>query len=251
MKSAIKNNGLLQLGKVLMIETVPSYANKIFYSLGFLSMICFFLLIITGVFLVFFGPSWWLTTPAGTFVRSIHLWSIQAFVVFIILHVLVVFFSGGYKSPRRFLWVLGAIMFFLVLIEAEFGYVLRNDFSAQWRSLQGADLYNGSGLGKFINNLNYAQIYGIHIIIIPLIILSILFLHYALVRLWGIATPFKKDVQYRMVKANHTLLFFRGFLLLCVILLLAVIFPSPLIAPITIKQVAQQDPALMAKNTDQ
>lgn len=247
MKSITKNNGLFQLSKILMIETVPAYANKIFYSLGFLSMICFFLLIITGVFLVFFGPSWWLTTPVGTFVRSVHLWSIQAFVVFIILHVLVVFFSGGYKSPRRFLWVLGAIMFFLVLIEAEFGYVLRNDFSAQWRSLQGADLYNGSGLGKFINNLNYAQIYGIHIIIIPLIILGILFLHYALVRLRGIATPFKKDFKYRMVKANHTILFFRGFLLICVILILAIIFPSPLIAPVTIKQVAQQDPSLMAK----
>ena len=247
MKNKIENSGIVQLLKIVWLENVPSYANKFFYSLGFLSMISFFLLIISGVILVFFGPDWWFTTSMGTFIRSIHLWATQAFVIFIILHLLIVFFSGGYRPPRRFVWVLGALMFFLVLFNAEFGYVLRNDFSSQWRSLQGADLYNGSGIGRFINNLNYAQVYGIHIIIIPIIILGILFLHYALVRLRGIATPYKKNFEYRIVKANHFVLFFRGFILVCVIVLLAIIFPSPLIAPVTIKQVAIEDPRLMAQ----
>ena len=247
MENKDHTNGVLQLVKTIWLEDVPSYANKFFYSLGFLSMICLTLLFATGVILVFCGPDWWLTTTLGTFVRSIHLWSVQAFVVFVILHVLIVFLSGGYKAPRQFVWVLGSLMFFFALMEAEFGYVLRNDFSSQWRSLQGADLYNGSGLGHFINNLNYAQIYGIHVIIIPFIILGLLFLHYALVRLRGIAKPYKKDFPYRMVKANHTVLFVRGLVLAGLIVLLAFLFPSPLIAPITIKQIANEDPSLMAK----
>lgn len=243
----MNNNGVVQVLKNIWLEDVPSYANKIFYSLGFLSMICFFLLVFTGSFLAFFGPNWWLMTQIGGFVRSVHLWAVQAFVVFVILHVLIVFLTGGYRAPRQFLWVLGGLMFFFSLMEAEFGYVLRSDFSSQWRSLQGADLYNGSGLGKFINNLNYAQIFGIHVIIIPIVIFGLLFLHYALVRLRGIATPYKKDFPYKIVKANHTILFIRGIVLICMIVVLAIIFPSPLIAPVNIKQIAMEDPSLMAK----
>ncbi len=242
-----KDSGLVEVFKTIMLNEVPSYANKIYYSLGFLSMISFLLLIITGLVMVFFGPDWWLTTAFGTFIRSVHLWSSQAFVVCVILHLLIVFLTGGYRPPRRLVWVFGSLMFFLALFEAEFGYVLRNDFSSQWRSLQGADLYNGSGLGIFINNLNYAQVYGIHIVFIPLIILGLLFLHYALVKIRGIAKPYKKDVAYRVVKANHSILFFRGFLLMVVIILLAIIFPSPMILHVTIQQVAQKDPTLMAK----
>lgn len=247
MEDSPKGIGTLQLFKNIMLEEVPSYANKFFYSLGFLSMICFFLLIITGTVMVFFGPDWWFKSSIGIFTRSVHLWSLQAFALFMISHLFIVFFTSGFKPPRRFLWVLGSLMLFLVLVEAEFGYVLRDDFSSQWRSLQGADLYNGSGLGLFINNLNYAQIYGIHIFIFPFAILAVLFLHYGLIRLRGIAKPYKKTVPYRMVKANHTVLFLRGIVLMVVIIVLSVIFPSPLISPITIKQIANEDPGLMAK----
>ena len=160
--------------KNLMLIDVPSYANRIFYSLGFLSMVSFVMLLLSGMVLVFFGPDWWLTTSAGLFFRSIHLWSAQAFIFFILLHALIVFLTGGYKPPRRLTWILGGLMLFLAMFEAEFGYGLRGDYSAQWRSLQAADFYNGAGLGLLINNLNYAQIYGIHIVFIPLIIFALL-----------------------------------------------------------------------------
>ncbi len=230
----------------LMLDQVPSYANKIFYSMGFLSMTSLCIIVLSGIVMVFFGPDWWLKTGVGVFVRSLHLWAVQAFIFFILLHLLVVFFTSGFRLPRRLTWILGSLMFFLALAEAEFGYVLRNDFSSQWRSLQGADLYNGSGLGKFINNLNYAQIYGIHIVVIPLLLFGLLFLHYLFVKTRGIAKPFKKDVAYRMVKANHRVLFLRGVVLSVIIFVLAVVFPAPIIAPVTIRSIAARDPSLIA-----
>lgn len=247
MEKRIKESSIgIVLQNVWLVE-IPSYANKIYYSLGFLSMVSFFILVITGIVLTFYGPDWWLTTSVGTLIRSIHLWAVQAFVVFILLHLLIVLLTGGYRPPRRLNWVLGILMFIFALGEAEFGYVLRDDFSSQWRTLQGADFYNGSGLGILINNLNYAQIYGIHVVVIPFLLIGLMFLHYALVKIRGVAKPYRKDVAYRTVKANHTSLFLRGFVVTCVIVLLAVLFPSPLIAPITIKQIATQDPSLMAK----
>lgn len=231
----------------LMIKDVPSYANKFFYSLGFLSMVSFVTLIITGTVMAFFGPNWWLTSSVGVYFRSVHLWATQAFVLFMLLHLTIVFLTSGFKKPRRLTWVLGACMFLFVLAEAEFGYVLRGDFSAQWRSLQGADLYNGSGIGAVLNNLNYKQIYGIHIALIPIIIAVILFLHYLLIRVRGIAKPYRADAKYKMVPANHIILFLRGFGLIAVVLVLAKIFPSPLIMQTTIHEIAQQDPGLMAQ----
>jgi len=230
-----------------MIAEVPAYANKFIYSLGFLSMTCFMVLIITGIALVAFGPDWWLTSEVGRYFRSVHLWATQAFVLFMILHLLIVFFSSGFKKPRRLTWVIGALMFVFVLLESEFGYILRGDFSSQWRSLQGADLYNGSGIGAWVNNINYLQVYGIHIVAIPAIILGLLFLHYLLIRFLGIAKPHRADVQVPTVKANHTVLFARGGVLVALILLLAIIFPSPFLKPTTIKEIADSAPKLAAQ----
>ena len=231
----------------MMIEKVPSYGNKFLYSLGFLSMISFLVLIVTGVAMTLFGPNWWLTTRTGGYLRSVHLWATQAFVLFMILHLLIVFFTSGFRKPRRLTWVLGVVMLFVVLAETEFGYILRGDFSSQWRSLQGADFYNGTGAGGWINPLNYAQVYGIHIALIPLALLGLVGLHYLLVRVLGIAEPYRKDVVAPTVKANHTLLFVRGGVLVVLLLLLAVVLPSPYLSPVTIQTIAKQDPTLMAK----
>lgn len=230
-----------------MIKRVPSYGNKFFYSLGFLSMTAFVVLIITGVIMSYFGPDWWLTNRVGSYFRSIHLWATQAFVIFVLLHLLVVFFTSGFKKPRRLSWMLGVLMLFVILAETEFGYVLRGDFSSQWRGLQGADFYNGGGLGWYLNPLNYRQIYGIHIVIIPMVLFGLLFLHYALVRVLGIAKPYRSDVHVKTVPANHGKLFARAGVAIAVILLLAVLLPSPYIKPTTIQSVAQQDPNLIGR----
>jgi len=138
-------------------------------------------------------------------------------------------------------------MLFVVLAETEFGYVLRGDFSSQWRSLQGADFYNGAGLGWFVNPLNYGQIYGIHIVAIPLAIVGLLGLHYLLVRVLGIAKPYRSDVKVKTVPANHKVLFVRGGVAIGLILALAMFLPSPYIKPTTIQTVAQEDSKLMGK----
>ena len=41
----------------MMIDKVPSYGNKFLYSLGFLSMISFVTLLVTGLFMTVFGPT--------------------------------------------------------------------------------------------------------------------------------------------------------------------------------------------------
>jgi ubiquinol-cytochrome c reductase cytochrome b subunit len=238
---------LLNSLSTMMIKDVPRYGNKFFYSLGFLSMIAFMLLLASGLIMSVNGPAWWLTNDFGKYVRSIHLWATQAFVLFLLLHLLIVFLTSGFKKPRRLTWVIGIFMLFIVLSETEFGYILRGDFSSQWRALQGADFYNGSGLGTILSPLNSGQIMGIHSVVIPFVLLGLLFFHYLLVKIRGIAQPYNEKTPHKTVPANHRLLFIRGGILTGLILALGLFIPSPYIKPTTIQSVATADPYLMQK----
>jgi ubiquinol-cytochrome c reductase cytochrome b subunit len=231
----------------LMIRDVPSYANKFFYSLGFLSAISFFLLVITGIIMAAAGPHWWIASSVGQYIRSFHLWATQAFVVFILLHLTIVFLTSGFRGSRKLTWVLGVFMFLFALAEAEFGYVLRGDFSSQYRSLQGADLYNGSGLGWVLNNLNTGQVMGIHVAVMPLILVALILGHYFLVRVLGIGKPSPAADAYPVVRANHALLFWRGGTVVALVAALAVVLPSPYLAPLTISKISSEDPALISQ----
>lgn len=239
-------NALQVLKDKLYIHTLPSYGNKIFYGLGFLTLTSLVLLVITGLVLAFMGESWWLGSPWGIYARSVHLWSVQAFIAFMILHMLVGFTTSGFKPPRRFVWVLGALIFCLALIQTEFGYGLRGDFSSQFRAVSGADFWNGAYLGWWLNPLNHAQAFALHVAIIPLVILVLFFIHYLLERTYGIAKPYRSDVSYRMVAADHTVMYVRGVILAIAIVVLAYLFPSPYVPPLRIADVARQDPALVA-----
>lgn len=231
----------------IMLRDVPVYANKFFYSLGFLSAISFLLLIVTGFVMAAFGPHWWITSSIGQYVRSFHLWATQAFVVFILLHLIIVFLTSGFRGPRKLTWVLGVFMFLFALAEAEFGYVLRGDFSSQYRSLQGSDFYNGSGLGWVVNNLNTGQVMGIHIAVLPLLLIGLILGHYFLVRVLGISKPKPLADNYPMTKANHGLLFWRGGSVIIAVAVLAAVLPSPYLAPLTVTKIAGEDPNLIAK----
>ncbi len=239
-------NALKTLADKIYFHKLPSYGNKIFYALGFLALTSLTMLVATGILLAFKGQTWWLTSPWGIYVRSVHLWSVQAFIAILLLHILVVFFTSAFKPPRRMAWVFGATIFCLALIQTEFGYGLRGDFSSQFRAASGADFWNGAHLGYWLNPLNYLQAYSIHVFIIPFIIFSLFICHYLLVRTYGVALPYRKDIPRHIVPANHTVMYLRGAVLIACILLLAFFFHSPYVAPVRIADSAQSNPSLVA-----
>lgn len=231
----------------VFIHKAPSYGNKIFYSLGFMALISLMTLAVSGLVMVFFGPTWWLTDHVGSFFRSVHDWSAQAFIAVLLLHITVVFLTSGFKPPRRMVWVFGAIIFCLALIQTEFGYGLRGDFQSQWRAVSGADFWNGAYAGHFFNPERFTQIFGMHILIIPALIFALFLLHYILEKAYGISKPYRNDVEYEIVAVKHKVLFMRGGGVFVAILALAFIFPSPFVAPYSITDIAKKDPKLMAQ----
>jgi ubiquinol-cytochrome c reductase cytochrome b subunit len=239
-------NALKTLWNKVGFHWLPSYGNKIFFSLGFMALTCLVMLALTGMLMGFMGQTWWLTDPWGVYVRSVHLWTVQAFIFILVLHILVAVTTGGFRAPRRMVWVFGAAIFCLALIQSEFGYGLRGDFSSQYRAVSGADFWNGSYLGYWLNPLNYTQSFVIHVAIIPITLILIFVMHYVLERTYGLSLPFRKDIPVKMVPADHKKMFMRGGALVTLIFSLAFFFHSPYVPAVRIADIAGKDPDLVS-----
>ncbi len=229
----------------MYIDEVPSYGNSFFYSLGFLLLTCFVVLVITGIIMVVFGPFWGDITTLGVFTKSVHFWAAEAFFTLLILHLFVVFSTSAFKS-NKIAWIIGSLMLLLVMLEAAFGLGLTGDFVAQWNSLSGADLWNGLGLGYWINPLNYGALYGWHIAGIPLVLVGLILMHYLLVKTKGIAKPYRNDIPYTMVKANHGKMYQRAAVVVVIILAFALFARVPYVPPLTIQNVALTNSSILA-----
>ena len=68
----------------------------------------------------------------GKLIRNLHHWTGHFLVLVVCLHLLRVFFSGAYFSPRRMSWYSGLFLLFLVLLANFTGYLLPWDQLAFW-----------------------------------------------------------------------------------------------------------------------
>jgi cytochrome b-561 len=78
--------------------------------------------------------------PFGGVIRNLHFWSAQLLLVVSAVHLIRVVFTGSYAPPRRFNYLLGLVLFVLVILLDFTGYVLRWDQGIQWALVVGTNL---------------------------------------------------------------------------------------------------------------
>jgi quinol-cytochrome oxidoreductase complex cytochrome b subunit len=78
--------------------------------------------------------------PFGGLLRNLHYWAAQLLVVFSGVHLLRVVFTGAYAPPRRFNYLLGLLLFDLLILLDFTGYMLRWDQGIQWALVVGTNL---------------------------------------------------------------------------------------------------------------
>ncbi len=112
-------------------------------GLGLISLYLFAILVGTGVLLMFYYvPSTnqaydvmkdlQFVVSAGLVVRNMHRWAAHLMVLFVMLHLCRVFYTGAYKRPREFNWLLGTGLFLVTLGLSFTGYLLPWDQLAFW-----------------------------------------------------------------------------------------------------------------------
>jgi quinol-cytochrome oxidoreductase complex cytochrome b subunit len=131
----------------LHIHPVKTHAHSLkpWYTLGLgvISLSLFLILAATGVLLMFYYvPSVEQahnrmldlngTVAFGTLLRNMHRWAAHGMVAMVFLHLCRVFYTGSYKPPREFNWVVGVLLFLLTLFGSFTGYLLPWDQLAFW-----------------------------------------------------------------------------------------------------------------------
>jgi quinol-cytochrome oxidoreductase complex cytochrome b subunit len=173
------------------------------FCLGGLAFTAFLVLFLTGLLLLFY----YAPTPAGAFesilflearvpggryLRSLHRLCSHALLVLIFLHTLRVILTGAYRRPRELNWLIGFLLLGLALFEAYTGYLLPLDQLALWATQTGMELLatlpGGSLLRGFLvpdgigEPLSLLRFYALHIFILPMTMLTLIFLHFYRVR---------------------------------------------------------------------
>lgn len=129
---------------------------------------------------------------AGLLMRQIHHWAALLFVAAIMVHIMRVFFTGAFRKPREMNWVIGTLLFILAVLEGFAGYSLPDDLlsGTGLRIAQGitqATPVVGTYLAMFLFGDEFpgeqfiSRLYGIHILLIPGILLALVTVHLIMV----------------------------------------------------------------------
>ena len=179
----------------LLPDRQPAFMASWIYVFGVLTVVSLAWVIVTGCVLAIMGPNWWHTSTVGLFVNSLHLWSVEAFFFFMVIHLWGKFFMAAWRGNRRLTWATGVISFVVSVAAAFTGYLSQQNFDSQWISTQAKDGINATGAGAFWNVLNFGQMLMWHIVLLPIGVVAIAGRHVLLVRRRGIVPPFADPEQ--------------------------------------------------------
>ncbi|MCL5115901.1 MAG: cytochrome b N-terminal domain-containing protein [Firmicutes bacterium] len=182
------------LGRTLSAETwlpteMPEYAQGFMYMLGSLTASSFVVLVITGVLMAMNGPDTWSYNGTMRFVAATHFWAVQAFFFFMMLHLWRVFFTGAWRGGRGLTWLLGAVAMLIAIPTAFTGFLINGDLYSQWNAVQAKDGLNALGL-SWVNLTNAGQMFGMHVVVLPLTLGGIVLIHIVQVRLKSVVPPY-------------------------------------------------------------
>jgi len=128
----------------------------------------------------------------GLLMRQIHHWAANIFMAAIVAHLLRVFFTGAFRKPREFNWILGIILVTLGLVEGLFGYSLPDDLlSGTGLRITSAIIQAIPLVGTYISFFLFGgafpgvgfipRIFTLHILLIPGAFLAVITIHVMLV----------------------------------------------------------------------
>lgn len=169
------------------------------FGLGIISAILFLVLIFTGALLMFhYVPSVerayptmkeiQLSIPLGQFTRNVHRWAAHMMVLSVVLHMARVFYTGAYKPPREFNWVVGVFLLLLTLGLSFTGYLAPWDQLAYWAITVGTNIAGyvpliGTTLketllgGVEVGQSSLIRFYALHVAVLPALMAVLLTVH--------------------------------------------------------------------------
>ena len=173
----------------LLPDRQPYFVGSWVYVFGVVTIAALVWVVASGVVLSFMGPQWWHDSNLGKFVNSLHFWSVQLFFLFMVLHLWGQYFMASWRHGRATTWMIGVVIFGISILAAFTGYLSQQNFAAQFIAVNAKDAMNGAGIGAFFNVLNFGQMYGLHIMLLPIGVIFLVAVHIVMVRMRGVVKP--------------------------------------------------------------
>ncbi|MEA5455391.1 cytochrome b N-terminal domain-containing protein [Sinomonas sp. JGH33] len=184
----------------LLPETQPSYVASWIYVFGMATIAALVYVLASGFILALNGPAWYHVSAFGRFVNSTHLWGVELFFMFMVIHLWGKFWMASWRGGRALTWITGVIAFVVSLVTAFTGYLIQTNFDSQWIAFQAKDALNAVGVGAWFNVADLGQLLMWHIVLLPLAVGAVVVLHVLLVRARGVVPPLEaaeSDPQLR------------------------------------------------------
>ena len=193
---------LLPPGKLLP-DRQPAYVASWIYVFGVATLATLGLAIATGFALALGGPDWYHYNSVGHFFNSMHLWSVELFMAFMVIHLWGKFWMAAWRGRRAMTWITGVVAFAASVVECFTGYLSQSNFDSQWIATNGKDAFNAVGVGAFFNVMNFGQMLMWHIVLIPIVLVAIVGAHVLMVRVRGVAHPLPARATLRRARADR------------------------------------------------
>lgn len=210
--------GMMPMYRAHMTEYYAPKNFNLWYYFGSLAILVLVNQIVTGIFLTMnYNPS-----AAGAFdsvqyimrdvewgwlIRYMHTTGASLFFVVVFLHMFRGIMYGSFKKPREMVWLLGMLIFLVLMAEAFMGYVLPWGNMSFWGakvivSLFGTIPVIGKDLVQWImgdflpGDATLNRFFALHVIALPLVLLLLVVLHIAALHEVGSNNPDGVDVKH-------------------------------------------------------
>jgi len=173
----------------MLPEDQPEYVASWIYVFGVATIAALIYIILSGLVLTLQGPEWYHFSRFGHFVNSTHLWGVELFFLFMVVHLWGKYWMAAWRGGRAMTWITGVVAFLASIGTAFTGYLVQTNFDSQWIAGEAKDGLNAVGIGAWFNVLDVGQMLLFHVALLPLVVGLIVVLHVLQVRKHGVVPP--------------------------------------------------------------
>ena len=141
----------------------------------------------------------------GWLLRNMHACGASMFFFAVYIHMLRGLYYGSYKEPREVLWILGVIIYLLMMATGFMGYVLPWGQMSFWGATVITNLFSAFPIigdhivtwlwgGFSVDNPTLNRFFALHYLL-PFVLLGVVFLHVAAVHVHGSNNPVGIDIK--------------------------------------------------------
>src|SRR5260221_1908613 len=196
-------------------HTFPTPRNfNYFWNFGAIATVMLVLMIATGVVLATnYTPHVTMAfdsvdrimrdVPSGWLIRYLHMTGASFFFIAVYIHIFRGMYYGSYKAPRELLWILGVVIFLLMMATAFMGYVLPWGQMSFWGATVITNLFSALPVvgqwivtwlwgGFAVDNPTLNRFYSLHYLL-PFVIVAVVGLHLIALHQHGSNNPLGID----------------------------------------------------------